>query len=624
MGLLLRVSVGVWFMKLRSFFSVLLAVVVVLLSISAAGLVWLTAQSPLGLLKGGASSQPAAAMFVPRQAPLMVSLLVNPDRLDALRRVVARPRDRRRAVAELNQFKQSLLANTDLSYERDVKPWLGDELTWAVTSADFDRDAANGRQPGYLLAVNTQDPERSREFLQLLWQKRAISGVDLVFEQYKGVKLIYGSNASDSQPLQDPKSKSKRPAATLKPRSSSLASAVVGDRFVLFANHPKVLRDAINNVQAPDLSLGNASFYTRSLDSLTQPRIGFSFVNLPRLASWQAGEVASPKAILKEPSKKETAIKVASSKEPPIKVASSKEPSTPKQTLAISLELKPQGLLAETAVLTLEGKDEAVSPALKQPVEALKYIPASVSAAASGQNLAQLWFRLNRGLAGYETAEQVVNRAIADLEKQWQLDLPQDVFSWVTGEYALGLLPATAVAPSSKLLRPPADWIFVAETPGDAARKGVARLDTIAQKQGLTVGSLRLGQQAVSAWTRLTPSKGSTQVQAEVRGVHASVGNYEIFASSLAGMEQAIAALDQSLSTAEQFQQAIAPLNQPNNGYLFVDWVKGQPILEQQLPVLKVLELAGKPLVEHLQSLTLSSYGSASGIQRSGIFVRLN
>lgn len=588
-------------MKLRSFFSVLIAVVVVLLSIGAGGLVWLTAQSPLGLLKGGATIQPAAAMFVPRQAPLMVSLLVNPDRLDALRQVVARPAERRRARVELAQFKQSLLANTDLSYERDVQPWLGDEVTWAVTSTDFDRDAANGQQPGYLLAIATQDPERSREFLQLLWQKRAITGVDLVFEQYKGVKLIYGSNATDPQPLENPKtSKSVRKAAPLKPQSTSLASAVVGDRFVLFANDPKVLRDAITNVQAPDLSLGSASFYTRSLDSLTQPRIGFTFVNLPRLASWQSGEATS-------------------------KVGATNPATIPKQTLAIALELKPQGLLAETALLTLDGKAPTVSPNLTEPVGALNYLPASVSVAAAGKNLDQLWTRLNQGLAGYETAEQVVDRAVSDLEKQWQLNLPKDVFSWVTGEYALGLLPT--LTPSSQRVSPTADWIFVAQkSNAEVAQKGLDRLAAIAQQQGLTVGSLQLGDQKVSAWTRLTPGNPSSAqaLKAEVRGVHAAIGNYEIFTTTLAGMEQAIATQGSSLSTADQFQQAIAPLDQPNNGYLFVDWATGQPILERQLPALKVLELAGKPLVDHLRSLTLSSYGSPAGIQRSGLFIRLS
>ena len=592
-------------MKLRSFFSVLVAVVVLLLTISVGGLYWLTAQSPLALLKGGASTQPAAAIFIPRQAPVMLSLLVNPDRLDTLRRFVARPEERRQAREELAQFKQSLLANTDLSYERDVQPWLGDELTWAVTSADFDRDIANGQQPGYLLAIATQDPDRSREFLQLFWQKRAIAGTDLVFEQYKGVKLIYGSNASQAPELKPgPKNfAAKRREALTKATAvpvTSLASAVVGDRFVLFANHPKVLRDAITNVQAPDLSLNSASFYQRSLDTLTQPRIGLSFVNLPRLASWQAG----------------AAVRQTTDKE-----VTSKETSTPQQTLAITLELKPQGLLAETALLTLAGQPEALTPTLSEPVGALKYIPATTSVAASGENLDQLWKRLNQGLAGYETAGQVVSRAVADLEKQWQLSLPKDVFSWVTGEYALGLLPPQTPVNS----KPPAEWIFVAEKSDPGTRKGLDQLNTIAQQQGLTLGTIKLGEQTVSAWTRLAPGKRDPQnLQAEVRGLHTSVGNYEVFATSIAAMEQALGAPKVSLTTAAEFQQAIAPLNLPNNGYLFVDWAAGQPILERQLPVLKVLELAAKPLVEHLRSLTLSSYGSPSGIQRSAVFLRLS
>jgi len=43
----------------------------------------------------------------------MVSLLVNPDRLESFRQVGARPGQRRRARQELNQ-KTNLLANTGL------------------------------------------------------------------------------------------------------------------------------------------------------------------------------------------------------------------------------------------------------------------------------------------------------------------------------------------------------------------------------------------------------------------------------------------------------------------------------------------------------------------------------
>src|SRR4028119_1620357 len=133
-------------MKLRSFFYALAAGVVALLLIAAGGFFWLTSQSPLNLLRGEAVANPTAAIFVPKQAPLMASLLVNPDRLEAFRQLVARPLNRRRSRAELNQIEDTLLGNKGINYQRDIRPWLGDELTLAVTSLDFDRKIGRAAQ----------------------------------------------------------------------------------------------------------------------------------------------------------------------------------------------------------------------------------------------------------------------------------------------------------------------------------------------------------------------------------------------------------------------------------------------------------------------------------------------
>src|SRR4028118_1063992 len=212
-------------MKLRSFFYALAAGATVLLLIAAGGFFWLTSQSPLNLLKGGAVTNPTATIFVPKQAPIVASLLVSPDRLEAFRQLVARPANRRRSRAELKQLEDSLLANQGIDYRRDIQPWLGDEITVAVTSLDFDRNRQNAVQPGYLLATTTKNAQKAREFLQLFYSKQAIAGTEeLVFEQYKGVSLTYerpiapivGSNQTPTPPV--------------------WTSAVVGDRFVLFAN----------------------------------------------------------------------------------------------------------------------------------------------------------------------------------------------------------------------------------------------------------------------------------------------------------------------------------------------------------------------------------------------------
>ena len=564
-------------MKRRSFFNLLAAGVVVLLLTGIGGYYWLVRDSPLNLFQGG-QTIPKAAMFVPKQAPVMASMLVNPNRLEALGLLVTLPGQRRQARTELNKLKTSLLANTSLDYRRDIQPWLGDEITVAVTTVDIDRDEQNGRQPGYLMALATRDGDKSREFLQVLFSKRAIAGSDLVIEQYKGVKLIYDN--------QRPQLNQNGVAPSPTNQAVLLSSAVVGDRFVLVANHPKVLREAINNVQAPDLSLISSSQYQQALTLLPPRRIGLAFLNLP---------------------------------------------NSKKYDQLISLELNRRGLLAETTLLASPDQEIAPPPpTLTQVVGALQYIPSATSLSISGLDLShlgktdfnQLWAQVLADISGLGYNSELINQPLADLEAQWGIDLKKDVFSWVQGEYALGLLPNTdQTAPN---------WIFVAEK-SDEAVAGISRLDAIASKQGLSLSSLPVGNQKITAWTQLTnvsanssdSDQASITLKAKVQGVHATVGKYEIFTTSVEAMNEAFKAPQiGSLVDNPKFQASIDAIPRPNQGYVYLDWKTSQGILERQLPILKLLEVPGKPFFSNLQSLTISSYSSDAAL-KGGVFLKL-
>ncbi|MBD1878343.1 DUF3352 domain-containing protein [Coleofasciculus sp. FACHB-T130] len=589
-------------MKRRSFFYVLAAGVLVLLLIGAGGFYWLRANSPLALLGGGEVTNPSATIFVPKKAPVMVSLLVNPDRLEGLRQAVARPANRKRSRAELNQFKQSLLANTDLDYRRDIQPWLGDEITLALTSLDIDRTRDNGEQRGLLLAVTTKNPQRSREFVDLFWQKQANVETDLVFETYKGVKLIY-KNQESVVKTQDAVNKGfynrdrsalPKDAINRASAQNSVATAVVGDRFVLFANNPRVLKEAINNVQAPNLSLSDSTSYQRAIESISQPKIGLTYVNLPALAKLLGNN-------------------------------SQMEIDPTYESLAIAISPKTQGLLAETALLAATGQEiPPTTPSLSQPVGALQYLPEKIAIAASGSNLEQLWTQLTSGLDSDDSLVQLIDQPIANLQARWGIDLKQDIFSWVQGEYALGMLPRAD--------RKDSDWIFVAEKSATTkAEAAIDRLDAVAKQQGLSVSSFTLENQPISAWTQLTTTadknqgedQDSVKLEAQVKGVHASIGKYEIFTTSIEAMNQAIKAPDNSLVKSDRFQANITSLPQPNNGYLYLDWASSQAFLERQLPIVRVVELVAKPLFNELNSLAFSSYGSDDGVRRSKVFLRL-
>ena len=581
-------------MNRRSFFYSLAASVVVLLLIGISGYYWIVSQSPLTLLRGGSQTTPTAAIFVSKQAPVMVSMLVNPDKLESLRQLVTSPLERRRSRSELEGLKTSLLADTGLDYRRDIQPWLGEEITLAVTSGDIDRNRSNGKQPGYLLALTTKDSTKSREFLQLLFSKRAIAGRELVSEQYNGVNLF-----SDTQPAAANLPETKKLKLAKPPQDNYLAGAVVGDRFVLFANHSKVLREAINNVQAADLNLTSSSQYQQALSLLPSARIGVAFLNLPIVAEWLGKQLQTQTY----------------------------------NSQIVALELNRQGLLAETTFIADPEQEIASSGKVSEPVKALQYIPAATGLSISGTELSNLektdlnslWQQVTAVLSSSgNDASRSITRSLETLQSNWNIDLSRDIFSWVKGEYALGMLPL-----ADGVTR---DWIFVAEkTPG--AEPGIEHLNAIAQDKGLTITPLSLGEQKIYAWTQLANAPTSASdvdralltFKAKVAGVQATVGNYAIFTTSVEAMDAALkAAKSGSFVDSSQFQPSIKAIPKPNQGYVYLDWQKSHEILERQVPLLGLLEVAGKPFFQNLRSLTISSYGGDAGVLKGGILFQFN
>lgn len=578
-------------MKLRSFFSFLVVGVFALLALSAGGFYWLTTQTPLNLLNGGPTTTPAAAVFVSKQAPLLASMLVNPDRIEALRQVFATPAERSRSHAEFEQIKKSLLANTNLDYSRDIQPWVGDEITFAITTPDIDRDRNNGQQTGFLLALSSQNADRSQQFLDSYWKKQSANTKAVQFEQYKGVKLTY----KKLPPTINQKSQSISPLNRLNLPNSNLSSnfatASIGDssdlnnnhNFVLFANDPKVLRDAIDNLEVANLNLNNSPEYQKALQQLTQGRIAFGFVNIP------------------EPE-------------------TEKNPQVSLNSLAVAVGVNRRGLVAQTALVT--SPENTAIPKLSEPVQALQYIPSASPFVVASTDVSNFWTQLSSTVGTNPEVSKLADRTLADIQTAWGINLPQDIFKWVKGEYALAVLPGTSNS---------SDWIFAAETSADS-QKAIARLDEIARSKEYSIGSFTLRNQKITAWTQLTTNpnygnenKGKSAIKTEAKGVRATVGKYEIFTTSVEAMDEALKASETgSLIANQDFQTSIEPLPTSNDGYFYLDWPSSRGIWEKQIPLLRLIELSARPFFDHLRSLTITSTGETAGIRKATIFMRLN
>lgn len=574
-------------MKRRSISTVLLATIVLPLVLLIAGVTWSKSYDPFkSLSKSSSSANPTTSLFVAQDAPISLSLTVNPDRLLS---VSPSPLNfgKSKTQDELENLRDSLLGLGELDYKTNILPWLGDELTLAVTSRDVDRTLADGRQPGYLLALKTNDAIASRAFLHEFWRLR--SAVTQQTETYQGSEITYGQVKNG----QVKNGQVKKSVVQVSDVPFTLASAIVGNQYVLFANSPKVLKNAINNVQVPSLNLQGNAQYQRTLEAIDSKHLGILYINLPEFTAL-TGDDSIVRSLVQLPTVS------------PITYS----------TMAMGLRGSRSGLILDTVLVpddelssesdrqTVQTKAETKAIQTKsRTLDILEVLPDRSMAVAVGNDLAELWPTLSNTVRGYPALETLQTQALQSLASQLQLNLIQDVFQWVKGDYGFSIAP---IKPNQ-----PTQWVFAVKRDGQEVEQGIAKLDKIARDRGLTIGPVKLGDQTVQAWTQLS-SNPNTQLTASTIAAHTTIGNYEVFSTSLKILENLANKSEKTLNQSLDWTLATREIDNRNQGYAYVEWNDVQPWLEKQVPGLRLIEILAQPIVTHLKSLTISASESSA------------
>lgn len=581
-------------MKRRSISTVLLAAIVLPLVLLIAGVTWSKSYDPFKSLSKSlsGSANPTTSLFVAQDAPISLSLTVNPDRLLS---VSPAPLNfsKSKTQDELENLRDSLLGLGDLDYKTNVLPWLGDELTLAVTSRDVDRTLADGRQPGYLLALKTNDAIASRAFLHEFWRVR--SAVTQQTETYQGSEITYGQvkngqvKNAQVKKGQIKNSQVKKSVVQLSDVPFTLASAIVGNQYVLFANSPKVLKNAINNVQVPSLNLQGNAQYQRALGAIDSKHLGILYINLPEFTAL-TGDDSIVRSLVQLPTVS------------PITYS----------TMAMGLRGSRSGLILDTVLVPDDQlSSESDRPTIQtkaiqttsRTLDILEVLPDRSMAVAVGNDLAELWPTLSNTVRGYPALETLQTQALQSLESQLQLNLIQDVFQWVKGDYGFAIAP---IKPNQQT-----QWVFAVKRDGQEIEQGIAKLDKIARDRGLTIGAVKLGDLTVQAWTELSSSQ-NTQLTANTIAAHTTIGNYEVFSTSLKMLENLANKSEKTLNQSSDWTLATREIDNRNQGYAYVEWNDVQPLLEKQIPGLRLIEILAQPIVTHLKSLTISASESSA------------
>jgi Protein of unknown function (DUF3352) len=553
----------------------IIVVIISLLIISSSAYGWVSTHRSILLLTRNRPQPPATAMFVSRTAPMAISILANLDDLANLNRLAIPRSQQRKAATAIKDWKQQLGDRLHLNYQREIAPWLGEEITLAITALDFDKLPRNGSQPGYLAILSSRNVQASSSKIQAWWQQQ-VTAKRLTFESYQGIKLGYN-------------------------RRDQLASAIVVDlndrQYILFANHPQVLRAAINQLQTPYLSILDSPDYQQVVAANSHHKVGIGYARLADLHPWLG------------------------------KAAGTKYP-----VAGINIGVDPQGLIADLALYPSPNQelvDPPSTPASPRLVDPLKYLPRQSTIAIAGTDLSQWRQQLTTILPAFKQLDPLLDRSLVNIDQQLNLKLDEDIFSWTTGSYAL------AAVPSQDQDHP--DWVFIAErTQPERVDEAIADFDELASLAGYDVGLIPWQAQQVIGWTKLATetTPNMAQLVTKVAGVHTNIGNqYTILASSVAAMDQTLKTMsprqgddpDQHLSIldSDRYHRATNLITATETGYLYGNWQTISQLFPKQLLAQPFVQLVSDTILAGMPNLSISS-STTAGAELVTILVQVN
>ena len=476
-------------------------------------------------LKGGtnSSSPLGSAKLVPATALMATYIDTNPESWNKLQQF-GTPEARKLLGKEFQDFNQQMLNDSKISYEADIKPWVGGMMI-AVLPPDAKKVSQDNfrasEAPNYLLVVGIKDKIAALKFANKLKDKK---NVKIQESDYKGQKII--ESTGQGQPTY---------------------VTVVNNDYLLLTSNKQAVEKAIDTYK------GEPSFVTKegANDILSK---GVDVKN--SLAQIYVPDYANMIQQL-------TAFNPQSKQLPPQTLAQIKQV----KSLTAGVGIDDDGLRLK-AIVNLD-------PQLNKfqyqatPAKIVGQFPGETLALTSGQGISKSWETFVEQSKDYPELNQGIQQARTQL-KALQIDLDKDIFGWMNGEFGLGAIQSN----QGLLANVGFGGALVLDTSDrKTAEATFTKLDNLAKQQSLNVAQRTIGGKNVTEWQ--IPQQGALVAHGWLNDNTAFVAIGGPVAETLANRKGA--ALDQS----DTFKTVTGSLQKPNGGYFYLDMDKTKTIIQR-------------------------------------------
>jgi len=522
----------------------------------------------LGLL--GLAQQAQATKMMPADTPIYMSLSLNLQNQAGYQNLKKFYLDNPDVKKALDDAKASATKESTLVYDQDILPWLGTEAGIAVFNIP---ESGSSKNPDVLIAVATRDVKASEAALEKFRAGLAESS-GKPFEQGTHEGVTYWFQKSDSG-------------------SDTYVSIFNG--FVVLATSEETLFGAIDRVKKGGESLATSKTYQATLAELPKNGAFFTFIDWTTLAD----------IVMKS----NTSAQLTPEQLAQLKAF---------QSVGLAFTLQPDGVQIDTAVRfdpkLLPASAQAALNRPGSPNTVLAKIPDSALGFYSGSDLRSIWQQVREGLAANPDFEQ----QIADMEKQTGINLDQDVFGWMTGEFAVVVTKAQVPDPSTP---PVGGYALIG---GDDAKtvedKTANLLEAYSKSQG--GAPMPFEKQTIGGHEMNTipgPDPGTMMAG------YGFWDNYLVVGYQEDALKAGFAAADNPVANSAHFKAVSGHLPAKNSGYFYVDIDAVRTLIETPSLGLSNESYANevKPFIEPLRALGSASDASSSqsGVMKGTMFL---
>ncbi|MGM3306523.1 DUF3352 domain-containing protein [Anabaena sp. WFMT] len=496
---------------------------------------------------GDSSSPLGSAKVVPANALIATYINTDDQSWNQLRQF-GNPQAQQLITKSLENVNKELLSDSNISYETDIKPWVGGVMIavlppTAPTPTQPNAPIKPKQEPNILLVVGIKDKLSALNFSKKLKEQKNLQTEE---SDYKGQKIIASKN-----------------------KGKSTYTTVLNNSQLLLAPEKQALEKAIDTYK------GEPSFATKEGASSILSK-GVDIKN--SLAQIYVPDYANMAQQL-------TALSPQARPLPPQTLAQLKQV----KSMVAGIGVDDAGLRLK-AVVNL---DPQLSKFQYQttPAKIVGQFPSDTFALVTGQNINRSWQTLVEQSKDYPELKQVVEQTRGQLQQFANLDLDKDIFGWMNQEFALGAVKSS----QGWLANVGFGGAIIFDTSDrKTAEATFTKLDDLAKKQSLNVAQKSIGGKNITEWQ--IPQQGALVA-------HGWLDQDTVFLAIGGPVGETLAdKKGQSLDNTDTFKSVTGSLQKPNAGYFYLD-------MDNTTSLITRFATAGQPLPPDASAILSSIRG---------------